>query len=112
MKEFVLDNETVEARLVIGQSAVENSSIIKQAQKSINDHNTTWWFHLESVPSAHIIVYNVTDPKPYCNKIKEYLLLYTRKAPKSQHMIYTQVKNVKLTDTPGLVITRKTKKFR
>ena len=115
MKEYCLEPDQElqknQPRLVIGQSAIENTELVKQAKQPPNDPNTTWWFHLESVPSAHIVAFDTPDPKCYLSLIKDLLLLHTKKAPSSQHVIYTLVKNVKTTDTPGLVLPGKTKKF-
>lgn len=93
--------------VLVGRDALENHSIIRRAKRL--DQNA-WWFHLESVSSAHIIMF-IDDPKMYLNVIKDMLFERTRKAPRSQRMIYTRVKNVSCTDIPGGVITKRTERY-
>ena len=103
MKELYID----EYRCLVGTSAVDNDLILYTAKKQ--DQNA-WWFHLKSVPSAHVILF-VPDPKDYLSHVKNIILDHTRKAPRNQHIIYTQVKNVSKTKTPGTVVPKHTKTY-
>jgi predicted ribosome quality control (RQC) complex YloA/Tae2 family protein len=88
-----------EYTIIIGQNAKENTQIIKDS------HPENIWFHLSSSSSAHIILQNEGDiiPKRYLNQIAGKLFKYKKNAP-IQDVIYTEIKNVKLTSTPGLVL--------
>ncbi len=85
----------------IGENAIDNTTMVSQLKKiNIN----YWWFHLADFPSAHIIVEKT--------KLLELDILYTcmllkmnskYKDYKKIKINYTQLKNVKITDIPGLV---------
>lgn len=88
-----------EYTIIIGQNAKENTQIIQES------HPENIWFHLSSSSSAHIILQNEGDPIPkrYLNEISGKLFKYKKNAP-IQDVIYTEVKNVRITSTPGLVV--------
>ncbi len=90
--------------ILIGESAKDNDDLITLAKK--RDQNS-WWFHLASVPSAHLVAF-VPDPKVYLSEFKEHILSKTRKAPRNQSLLYTQIKYVKKTDVLGTVIPTRT----
>ena len=85
--------------VILGESAKDNDELITIAKKK--DQNS-WWLHLQNMPSAHVVIF-VTDVKYYLPRLKELILSSTRKAPKSQHLIYTRVKNVSKTSILGMV---------
>jgi predicted ribosome quality control (RQC) complex YloA/Tae2 family protein len=100
-RETVIINDK-EYTILIGQNANENDQIIKMSNQ--NDI----WFHFENISGPHIVLCSDGDtiPKRYLNEVACKLFLYKQKAPKNQNVIYTQIKNVKLTDIPGLVKTK------
>jgi predicted ribosome quality control (RQC) complex YloA/Tae2 family protein len=102
-KIYVEENDT-EYDIIIGTCSTENDTIIKQSNQ--NDI----WFHFQSISGPHIILRSNGDiiPKRYLNKIASLLFIYKPKAPKNQNVIYTTIKNVKLTNTPGTVYTKNT----
>jgi predicted ribosome quality control (RQC) complex YloA/Tae2 family protein len=85
--------------VILGESAKDNDELITMAKK--RDQNS-WWLHLKNVASAHLVIF-APDVKDYLPILKELILSKTRKAPKSQHLIYTRIKNVTKTDTLGSV---------
>lgn len=103
MKELYID----EHRCLVGTSAVDNDLVLYTAKKQ--DQNA-WWFHLQSIPSAHLVLF-VPDPKLYLYQVKRIILEHTPRAPRNQHIIYTQVKNVSKTNTPGTVVPKHTKTY-
>jgi predicted ribosome quality control (RQC) complex YloA/Tae2 family protein len=91
--------------IYIGRNAKGNEQIIKMS------HPESIWFHFDNISSAHIILESKGDtiPKRYLNQIASKLFEYKTNAPKNLNVIYTNVKNVKLTNTLGTVIPSKTK---
>lgn len=105
MKMDILDIYDKEYVILIGQNAKDNEDIIKMSNQ--ND----LWFHFENISGPHIILQNRGDiiPKRYLNHVALKLFENKPKAPRNQNIIYTEVKNVKLTNTLGTVITKNTK---
>lgn len=91
--------------IFIGRSAKGNEQIIKMS------HPESIWFHLNNISSAHIILESSGDdiPKRYINQVAQKLFEYKTNLPKNINVIYTKVKNVKLTNTLGTVIPTNTK---
>lgn len=93
-----------EYTLLIGTNAKSNETIIKISEP------LDLWFHLEGVSSPHIILQ--TDGDNLCKRalrqVAAKLFEHKKNAPKKTNVIYTEVKNVKLTSTLGSVFTRKT----
>ena len=86
-----------EYRVLVGQNARENTELIKQANPD------DIWFHFETVSSPHIILETNGDllNTVYLNETASLLFKYKKNV--QDNVIYTEVKNVKLTKTPGLV---------
>lgn len=90
-----------EYTILIGENAKDNTELVK-----MSDPNDIW-FHLEKESSPHVIL-----KSNFSNEIfeQEYLKQVASKLYKYKNnynldnAIYTQVKNVKLTKTPGLVV--------
>lgn len=88
-----------EYTILIGENAKDNTELVKESDPD------DIWFHLEKESSPHIIL------KTDNNYISQELLKQTASKLykyKNQHyldnVIYTQVKNVRITKTPGLVV--------
>ena len=103
---YISENEK-EYNLLIGETQKENNDIIKSSQQ-----NDTW-FHLDKISGPHFILQNKGDiiPKKYINNIGSLFKQYKSNLPNRYSVIYTEIKNVKLTDTIGTVNTSKTKKI-
>jgi predicted ribosome quality control (RQC) complex YloA/Tae2 family protein len=95
-------------KVVMGQNAKENDLIIK------NSHPMDLWFHLSDVPSAHLVIRNNGDkiPRRYINEIGGMLFENNKKYTRNTNVIYTEIRNVKRTDVPGRVITKKVETIR
>ena len=95
-EDFIIDDKTY--NLLIGKNARGNNEIIKLSKQ--NDI----WFHLKSDKSAHIVLQNNGDKihKRYLCCIADKLRKYV-----DQKVVYTEIKNVKLTEIDGKVITKK-----
>lgn len=89
--------------IVIGQNAKENDVLIKES------HPMDLWFHLSNVPSAHLVLRSKGDkiPRRYINEVSGMLFENNKKYMGNTNVIYTEIRNVKRTDVPGCVITRK-----
>ena len=92
----------------IGSNANDNFNIIDQSKS--NDI----WFHLDKLSGPHFVFKTQTDeiPKKYLNQIAVLFREYKNGLPNRYIVIYTCIKNVKLTNTPGLVIPCKTKSIK
>lgn len=105
---YVIENIEINDKIYeiyIGRNALDNEYIIKLS------HPESLWFHLNNISSAHIILESKGDdiPKRYINQVALKLFDYKRSVPKNINAIYTKVKNVKLTNKCGTVITHNTK---
>lgn len=103
-----VDENDKEYIIQIGGNKNENNELIKAASQ--ND----LWFHLGGdISSPHIILKSEGDkiPKRYINYIGTLFPLYKNNMTKRYSVIYTEIKNVKLTDKKGTVITSKTQKI-
>ena len=107
VKSIFIEENNKEYSILIGKNAAGNEEIIKIS------HQESVWMHLNNTPSAHIILQNEGDiiPKRYINQVAGMLFERSVKknAPRNSNVIYTQVKNVKLTNVLGTVIPRNTK---
>jgi len=103
---YVYENDK-EYNLVIGETQKENDIIIK----SSNQNDT--WFHLDKISGPHFVLQNKGDiiPKKYINNIGSLFREYKSKLPNRYSVIYTEVKNIRLTNTLGTVNVSKTKKI-
>lgn len=97
-KEYVLVYDKM-LSVLIGENAKENSMLIKE------NHPNDLWFHLAKTSSPHIILQcnGYSIPPSIIIEIAGLLYKYKKNAD-PQDVIYTEIKNVKLTKTPGLVI--------
>lgn len=91
--------------LYIGKNAKGNEEIIKKC------HPESLWFHINNISSAHIILESKGDdiPKRCLIQIAKILLETKNNRPNNVNVVYTQVKNVKLTKQLGTVIPSRTK---
>ena len=91
-----------EFTILIGESAKENTQLIKDSNPD------DLWFHFENVSSPHIILECGTHfiQKNYINEVARKLFKYKKNVPRNESVIYTEIKNVTLTKTDGLVIPK------
>lgn len=103
LKELVwVEENGKEYELWIGQNAQENEIIIKASAGG------SLWFHLENISGPHMILQTAGDnvPKRYINIIASKFRDHKRGLSRNYRVIYTEVKNVRLTKTEGSVVTR------
>ncbi len=86
--------------IFIGKNAQGNEDIIKQCNEN------SIWFHFDNISSCHIILDSKGDkiPKEYIKCVGKMLYNYKKNVPKYTRIIYTTVKNIKLTKDLGTVI--------
>lgn len=87
-----------------GKNEHDNTLIVNEA-----DENDIW-FHVADMPSSHIIakIHNLKLTKKQYKSIIKRGAKITKMTSKysansSLHITYTEIKNVKVTNTPGLV---------
>jgi predicted ribosome quality control (RQC) complex YloA/Tae2 family protein len=105
---FKKDTIEIEDKLYdiyIGKNAKGNEEIIKIS------HPESLWFHINNISSAHVILESKGDDihKRFLIQIAKILLETKNNCPNNVNVVYTQVKNVKLTKQLGTVIPSKTK---
>lgn len=85
--------------IYIGKNALGNNEIIKIS------HPDSIWFHFDEISSPHIILDNKGDKvdRTTLKKIGN-MLFQHKKAMKNSKIIYTKIKNLKLTKEIGSVI--------
>lgn len=105
MKNFTLfvSETDKEYRVVVGKDRYENSEMIK------NSYPEDLWFHLENISGPHIILQSNGDVihKRYLTQVARMFREHKTNLACKYTVIYTEVKNVQLTKTPGQVIPRK-----
>jgi predicted ribosome quality control (RQC) complex YloA/Tae2 family protein len=102
MKIEVLTIDNQDYTILIGRDAKDNENIIKMSGPE------DLWMHFQSVSGPHIILQSGGNdiPKKYLHQVASKLFEYKPKVPKNEFIIYTEIKNVKLTKTLGSVITK------
>ena len=101
---FITENDK-EYQILIGSNKYENEQIIKSS------YSNDIWFHLNDYSSCHIVLKSGDDniPKKYLTHIAKMFSLYKKGLPKNYKVIYTNIKNIKLTDEIGSVIPKNSK---
>ena len=90
----------------VGRNAVENSDLIRKSLPG------TLWFHLENVPSAHVLIHPPKNLKKkqlrsLCKRGAEICRRYTNSCSDEKFPVcYTEVDNITLLDKPGEVSVR------
>lgn len=105
MKNTTIVIDDKEYVVVIGENKLDNENVIKTSKP-----NDTY-FHFNNISGPHIVLRNNGDiiPKRYLVEVAKLLFLYKKSAPKNSGVLYTDVKNVILTNEIGCVILNKTK---
>lgn len=103
--EIFVDENDKTYTIIIGRTQAENDTIIKNCEQ--ND----LWFHLDKISGPHIILQTCGDkiPKRYLNQIATLFRDYKTNLPNRYSVIYTELKNVSLTNTPGKVNVKNTR---
>lgn len=98
---FVEENDKTYT-LHIGRNQKENDTLVK------NSDQDDLWFHLDDVSSPHFVLASGGDtiPKRYLNQIAGLFREFKIGLPRQYNVIYTAIRNVRLTKTPGTVIPR------
>ena len=105
MKNINIEINNTIYNITNGSDASDNDLIIKKS-----DPNDIW-FHFENISSPHLILDKV-DGKISKKDLKQIALLlfnYKKSAPTNTNVIYTEIKNVKLTKIPGSVNVKNTR---
>lgn len=91
----------------IGRNQYDNDTLIKKSNP--NDI----WFHLDNISGPHIVLHtdNLIIPKRTLNYIGTLFQQYKSNLPKKYTVIYTCIKNIKTTKTPGSVNASNTKRI-
>lgn len=99
VKKEILKYNEKEYTILIGQNAKDNTELVKESNED------DLWFHLSTESSSHIILKSngETLEQEVIKQVASKLYNYKTKH-NWDNVIYTKVKNVKLTKTPGLVI--------
>ena len=94
-----------EYTILIGENAKDNTELVKESEQD------DIWFHLEKESSPHVILKsnfaNEIFEQEYLKQVASKLYKYKNKH-NCDNVIYTRIKNVKTTKTPGLVETSNT----
>jgi len=97
---FVEENDKTYT-LFIGRNQNDNDVLIRSSQK----HDL--WFHLDGeISSPHFVLATEGDtiPKRYLNQIASMFREYKNGLSRRYNVIYTSIKNLKLTSIKGTVI--------
>lgn len=103
MKELTIKVDEQEYILRVGNNKFENDDIIKASSQD------DLWFHLDNISGPHFVLQTNGNkiPKKYLNYIGTLFTQYKNGLPSRYTVIYTEIKNVKLTDVIGTVIPTK-----
>lgn len=93
MKDFTFEYDGSTYAIKAGQTAQENWNLIDESCP--NDI----WFHVEDIPSCHVVLKNDSKEKPHKIVIKHCANICKdgskQKHAKNVRIIYTEIKNVK-----------------
>lgn len=95
--------ETIDNEITykLGQNAQENFDLIDEALINNKDY---WWVHLNDYPSGHCIIESTKINNQMINVAGRLIKLNSKyENMKTLKLIYTQVKNIKKTQTLGQV---------
>ena len=94
--------------LLIGRNKVENDELIKKSLP--NDI----WFHLDKLSGPHFVLKSNGDylHKKYLNYIASLFREYKTNLPNKYTVIFTEIKHVIRTNTPGEVIPHHCRKIK
>ena len=102
MKQIIID-EDLNLLATVGTNAKENTQLVKETNLS----NPSYiWFHLDGVPSPHLIVHSDNLEKKHIIQAATYVKSYSSSRYRNLHKIkvnYIEVKFVKPTPTMGQV---------
>lgn len=102
---MVKEDNTFKDNLIrIGENAEDNDNIIKESNQ------TDIWFHLHSFPSCHVII-SCSKEFPITNQMINHCGSLVKDNTKYKNFAklkvnYTEIKNVKRTETKGKVILK------
>ena len=96
--------------ITIGKNAMDNWNIIDNAESD------DMWFHLENMPSSHVIIH-MCDKQIIPKDLIYKAAILCKKHSKSNkvnnvHVIYTMIQNVKKAKEVGSVTTTNVKRIR
>lgn len=98
VKIHVIDQDT---QLYIGQSAKENTELVE------NSNPDEYWFHFLNISSASAVLKTKNFKKRYLKIVFQIFIDHHNKG--FRKIIYCQIKDLIICDTPGLFIPRKYK---
>ena len=102
MKQIIIDEES-NLLATLGNNAKENTQLVKDTNLS----NPSYiWFHLDGVPSPHLVVHSEHLEKKHIIQAATYVKNYSANRYRNLHKIkvnYIEVKFVKPTHTMGQV---------
>ncbi len=108
MKQEVFEHDGALYKIKIGRNAKENTEIVKEASEF------DVWFHMKDSPSCHVVLENNIQLKQVPRTVLKHCGFLCRQHSKVQlhcDIIYTQIKNVKVTIIPGQVIIKNYKQL-
>ena len=103
-REFETTDGEETIRFILGRSQEQNDIMVRNAKK---ENPNYFWFHADRVSSCHAILFTDKSKltkkqiQDVSNKIRDYSKL---KRMYTGYVIYTQIKNIHLTDIPGRVV--------
>ena len=101
----MIEHYELMTRILVGENKQENNILVKQSKPN-------WvWVHLEKGPSPHAVIEVERATRQELYKAANLVVENSeRRFDKNVKVIYTQIRNLRLTDNPGEVILKKTPK--
>lgn len=91
---------------ILGENDKENHEIIKKSDINY------WWFHLNNNPSGHCIVNSYIINNNIIVIASNFIQKYSKNKKNKVNICYTQIKNIKILNKPGMVeIVKDNNKF-
>jgi predicted ribosome quality control (RQC) complex YloA/Tae2 family protein len=90
---------------IVGRDRYQNDEMVKQ-YKRINPNY--WWFHADKISSCHAILFSNEITKQDIREVSYKIWKYSKlKKQNIGYVAFTQLKNIKSTDIPGMVLHEK-----
>ena len=87
---------------IVGRDRYQNHDMVKHYKRNNPNY---WWFHADKIPSCHAILFSDDPTKQDIREVAYKIWKYSKlKKHNIGYVAFTQLKNIKSTDIPGMVL--------
>ena len=87
---------------IVGRDRYQNDDMVKHYKRNNPNY---WWFHADKISSCHAILFSDDPTKQDIREVAYKIWKYSKlKKQNIGYVAFTQLKNIKPTDIPGMVL--------